>query len=244
MTQNGSTPDFEQAKLDAATIIAIGEECKQAFHGIDDYIDALVLAAICGQPLIVLGPPGTAKSSVVRYFAHALAVSFLRKVLNPDTKREALFGPIDPTGIKERVWKRHWAGVATHLFVFCDEIGKASGQVRDMLLDAMEERQVSEGDEHRDIPLHLFVSASNEPIYEDSEAVWDRFALRCVVDNASDSTDVLAMLECQAKIEQAAPMPVDPDNLPNLRRSCKVISWDKKQTIMSAASNPRYESIC
>lgn len=221
MTHNTPQQPNPQLAIETARKIrAIGDEASECFIDRDDYIKALVLACISGESLIVLGPPGTAKSDLVRYFAKAVGVKFFRKQMAGDIRRDDLFGPIDPVALaKDRVWTRAWAGMATHPFVFLDEIGKTPGAVLNMLLDAMEEREVTAGDEIRKLPLHLYVSATNETIDTTSPATWDRYCLRVIVKHLTDTDSVMQLVTSRDKMEPAV-VDIPIEELTNARLVC------------------------
>lgn len=188
-------PSCEQTALVAARKIAnVGAAARSSFVDRDEAIGVLEIGAACGEHVCVLGPPGTGKSAMTRFFADGLGTRFFRKLLNPDTTRDELVGPIDPTALGLGRWDRCWSGMADAEFCFLDEIGKASSQVINMILDAMEERLVTSGTGDRGIPLHTLVGASNETLGEDLAAAWDRFTLRLVVHRLGESGLVARLL--------------------------------------------------
>lgn len=185
---------FSPVALEGARAIRnLGNQARSAFIQREEAISVVEIALASGEHVIELGPPGTAKSAVVLFFAEGLNVGFFRKLLNPDTTRDELVGPINPVALQQGEWERKWAGLATSQLVFLDEVGKASGPVMNMTLDAMEERRVT-GVTDRGIPLHCLFGATNETLSGDSEAMWDRFALRVVVRGFGDSSSLVSML--------------------------------------------------
>lgn len=213
----------------AAAIERIAMRAKNAFIDREDAIDALAAAIACGEHAIIIGPPGTAKSAIVRYFAAAMERTFFRRVLNPDTARDDLVGPIDPRAIAQGKWDRAWAGLATCDFALLDEVGKASDQVLNMLLDAMEERRVTSGDIDMGIPLHTAVGATNETI-SDVEAVWDRFTVRLWVkgiDNASNFTRMLT-----SDVDDPGSDPITHDELILLRETTQRMAQNPPRPVI------------
>lgn len=198
----------------------IGNSAKVAFIDRDEFVTALELATVSGLHMIVLGPPGTGKSAGVRYFAQAMGVKFFRKLLNPDLPREDLVGPLDPVKLQQGTWDRKWLGIATSPVVFIDEIGKASAQVMNMLLDAMEERKASCADNDIDIPLHTLISASNETIATESPAMWNRFSLRVLVERISRTADFERFLKDSWQVDHPPTVPISEDELIALRKKC------------------------
>ncbi len=186
--------NFTVALDTAQRLHQIGAAARNAFIERDEAIEVLEVALACGEHVFLAGAPGTAKSALVRFFADAMGLRFYRRVLNPDTTREDLVGPISPTALREGRWERVWAGLATADFALLDEIGKASNQVQNMLLDVMEERRVTSGDIDQAIPLHLAVAGTNETLGPDQEAVFDRFTLRCVVHSIHTANSLSRLL--------------------------------------------------
>ena len=166
----------------AAQIAHMAQQAKLAFIDRDAAIQAIALGLVSGEHVILLGPPGTGKTKLAKWFAKATGQSFFKIELNPDTTREDLIGPIDPVALRDGRWDRAWAGLALCSVALVDEVGKASSQVANILLGIMEERTVTSGNLDKPIPLHSLIGASNETIDRTSPAIWDRFALRVVVE--------------------------------------------------------------
>lgn len=203
----------------AHKIKQIADAARGAFVDRDELIEAISYAMLAGEHLVVLGPPGTGKSACVRYFAAAAGLSFFRRVLNPDTMRDDLVGPIDPVGLQQGRWDRVWTGLATCKVAFLDEIGKASGQVANMLLDAMEERKVSSGDVDKDIPLHLVMAASNETV-DESPAIWDRFTIRLVVHRIKRMSSLAHLLKDAWKVDDPPSIEIENAEIEAARAEC------------------------
>jgi MoxR-like ATPase len=203
----------------ARKIKKIADAARGSFVDRDELIEAISYVMLAGELLVVLGPPGTGKSAAVRYFAAAAGLSFFRRVLNPDTMRDDLVGPIDPVGLQQGRWDRAWTGLATCKVAFLDEIGKASGQVANMLLDAMEERKVSSGNVDRDIPLHLVMAASNETV-DESPAIWDRFTVRLVVHRLKRVSSLGHLLKDAWKVQDPPTIKIDDDEIEAARAEC------------------------
>lgn len=241
----------------ARKIRQIGNQARKAFIKRDEAVWLIELCLVSSEHGIMLGPPGTGKSSLIRFFSNATGLGFFRKLLNPDIKREDLVGPISPASIAAGKWDRAWLGLATNPIVFLDEIGKASGQVRNMVLDAMEERVVSSGDTELQIPLQAMFSASNETLDEDSEAVWDRFALRCVVGYITNSTDFISFLtsrgiepvrnevtDAEIKECREACLQMARQNLSEAVKTAMVDLWSGYKTVSSnRVSDRRWERL-
>lgn len=205
----------------AAKISAIRKELQNKFVDREDYLHALSVALVSGEHLLSFGPTGTAKSDVVINLAERLQVPTFRILLNPDTTREDLVGPIDPAALRDGRWERKWAGLATATVAFVDEVGRASSQVQNMLLDAMEERRLSTPYGDRDLDLHVVIGASNSMLDKSVEAVANRFGLWVVVPYLASAGAVTEMLRRTFRTIAGSSNPVSPNELRECRQTCR-----------------------
>jgi len=161
-------------------------------------VEAFILGLVSNEHSFVLGPPGTAKTSVANQLTKGIGGSLWRIVMNPDVTRDSLVGTIDPIAYEQGTWSRKWSSLATCDVAIIDEVWKSAGNIN-ILLDALEERRVREGDEDRPIPLLSAISMSNE-LPEDGErqAIYDRFLIRLHCDYITDLNNFEAMLVSSA----------------------------------------------
>lgn len=160
-----------------------------------DTVRAALVALLARQHLILLGPPGTAKSLLVSALAERIApaggsgLSTFIWLLTRFTTPEELFGPISVQGLKADQYRRITTGKLPEAELgFCDEIFKANSAVLNALLTILNERAFDNGPVRLRVPLISLFGASNElPQGEDLQALWDRFALRQLVEYVSDS---------------------------------------------------------
>lgn len=164
-----------------------------------DVIKLSLLALIAQENLILIGPPGTAKSEVSRRLAQVIKdADYFEYLLTKFTTPEEVFGPLSIKDLKEGVYKRQTAGyIPTSGVVFLDEIFKANSAILNSLLTVLNERVYHNGNEKQQVPLLSLISASNELPIGDEElgALYDRFLFRKFVGYVSeDNVDQLFQL--------------------------------------------------
>eukprot|EP00667_Euglena_gracilis_P001010 EG_transcript_1011 len=155
----------------------------------------LLLAVLCREHLLLLGPPGTAKSALSRQLATLASGRYFERLLTRFTTPEELFGPLSLKALEQDVYRRVIDGyLPTTEFAFLDEIFKANSAILNALLTLLNERAFDDGAFRLPAPLLCTVGASNElPESEELEALYDRFLLRRQVSPVSDD-DVLQLL--------------------------------------------------
>lgn len=168
----------------------------QLNHGLverEDTLKAALLAVLAGQNLILVGPPGTAKSLVARRIAQTLAPEggssdYFEYLLTKFSTPEEIFGPLSIAELKADRVKRNTTGYLPSVRIaFLDEIFKASSSILNALLTILNERIYHNGAEPQHVPLQALIAASNELPHgqEELAALYDRFLVRVFVDYVS-----------------------------------------------------------
>lgn len=164
---------------------AVAEPLKNAFVGRDEVIDLIALAAVAGEHLFLYGPPGTAKSLLVRRFATAVNGRYFEYLLTRFSEPNELFGPIDLVRLREGVVATVTTGMLPEAeFAFLDELFNANSAILNNLLTVLNERTYRRGLETHRLPLVSAFAASNHLPEDDAlQALFDRFLLRVKVDS-------------------------------------------------------------
>lgn len=185
----------------------------------------VLLAALSGQHVLLIGPPGTAKSELARRLHRAFAGAlYFERLLTRFSVPEELFGPLSLAALEEDRYERLTAGyLPTAGIAFLDEVFKANSAILNALLTLLNEREFDNGCERRTVPLICVVGATNEvPQEEGLRAFHDRFLVRVPIAPVSDAG--FARLLRLHTGTLADPAPLQADELRALREAALSVS--------------------
>ena len=152
-------------------------------------VELISLAAIAGEHVLVIGPPGTAKSEAVRRIASSLGGSYFEYLLGRFTEPSEIFGPVSLKRLKDGVVETETGGMLPEADIaFLDEVFLGSTAILNTLLGILNERRFRRGHTSIQCPLRVCVGASNRlPEDETLAAFADRFLVRVFVGPIGDS---------------------------------------------------------
>ncbi|MBQ9739690.1 MAG: MoxR family ATPase [Kiritimatiellae bacterium] len=210
----------------------IREEVGKVIVGQERLIDRLILALITDGHILLEGVPGLAKTLSVNTLAKALGLDFKRISFTPDLLPADVVGTLVYSP-KTGEFTPKKGPVFTNLLL-ADEINRAPAKVQSALLESMQERQVTIGDETYRLPAPFLVLATQNPIEQEGtyplpEAQVDRFMFKCLVETPSKSDErrIMERFAQGAKAPEAETV-ATPEAIASLRDTLKEVYCDEK----------------
>ena len=218
-------------KEESTFVESIFDEVSKVIIGQREMIERLVIGLLCNGHVLLEGVPGLAKTATVQSIASTFSVNFNRIQFTPDLLPADLIGTLiyDP---QRATFYTKKGPIFTNI-VLADEINRAPAKVQSALLEAMQERQVSIGDETHLLDDPFLVLATQNPIEQEGtyplpEAQVDRFMLKVKVDYPTSSEE-LAILRrmTYGDIKPIEPV-ISPPQIVRLRSIVREIYIDEK----------------
>ena len=221
----------EQVKQEAAFINDIMTETRRIIVGQEQMIRRMMIALLSDGHLLIEGVPGLAKTLAVRTLSATIFAQFQRIQFTPDLLPSDLIGTqiYNPTSGEFTARK----GPIFSNIILADEINRAPAKVQSALLESMEERQVTLGEETFYLDDLYMVLATQNPIEQEGtyplpEAQLDRFMLKILIGYPTRAEE-RQIMERMSGEKLKPPLPVaDPDTIINARKIVNQIYVDDK----------------
>lgn len=206
-------------------------EVSKVLVGQEKLMNRLLTALICEGHVLLEGVPGIAKTTVVQTLAKAIGIQFKRISFTPDLLPADVIGTMvyNP---KDGSFSPKKGPVFTNLLL-ADEINRAPAKVQSALLEAMQERRVTLGDDTYSLPSPFMVMATQNPIEQEGtyplpEAQTDRFMFKCIIDlpPREDEKKIMARFTSLNKPEPETVLTAD--ILIELRKVLDLVHCDEK----------------
>lgn len=201
-TQPPAPEEQQKIKNEASWVELLKSEIGQVIVGQKYLVDRLIVGLLANGHVLLEGVPGLAKTLAVKTLSQCLRADFKRIQFTPDLLPADVIGTLIYTPSKGEFTNKK-GPIFTNLLL-ADEINRAPAKVQSALLEGMQERQVTIGDETYPLPQPFLVLATENPIDQEGtyplpEAQMDRFMLKLVVDYP-DRNDELRILNANANV--------------------------------------------
>ncbi|HIN28878.1 TPA: AAA family ATPase, partial [Candidatus Poribacteria bacterium] len=180
-------------KEESTFVEAIFDEVGKVIVGQRYMIERLIIGLLCNGHVLLEGVPGLAKTATIQSIASTFSVNFNRIQFTPDLLPADLIGTLIYNPQQANFYTKK-GPIFTNI-VLADEINRAPAKVQSALLEAMQERQVTIGDETHPLDDPFLVLATQNPIEQEGtyplpEAQVDRFMLKVKVDYPTSSEEL------------------------------------------------------
>jgi len=236
MDRSGEHPAIrdiqEQVRQSSTWVQPLRQQMARVVVGQDQLVDRLMVGLISNGHILLEGVPGLAKTLALRTLASAVGLHFQRMQFTPDMLPADIVGTMIYNPRDGSFSTKH--GPVFSNLILADEINRAPAKVQSALLEAMQERQVTLGDETYRLPDPFLVLATQNPLEQEGtyplpEAQVDRFMLKVIV-NYPNRTEERAILDAMAVTEPSLDVTtvVNCEDIVNARRIVSTIYVDEK----------------
>jgi MoxR-like ATPase len=183
--QPGQSASRELITENSTWITPLREEMARVIVGQKHLLDRLLIALLTNGHVLLEGVPGLAKTLALKTLAQCISVRFKRLQFTPDMLPADIVGTMIYSP-QDGAFRTKQGPIFSNL-VLADEINRAPAKVQSALLEAMQERQVTIGDETYPLPTPFLVLATQNPLEQEGtyplpEAQIDRFMMKVIVD--------------------------------------------------------------
>jgi MoxR-like ATPase len=222
----------EKIEKESAFIELINREMDKAIIGQKYMIDRMIICLLSNGHILLEGVPGLAKTLAIKSLASTIQADFSRLQFTPDLLPADLIGTQIYQVKKDEFTVRKGPLFAN--FVLADEINRAPAKVQSALLEAMQEKQVTIGDETFALPKPFLVLATQNPVEQEGtyplpEAQVDRFMLKVVLDYPKMEEEKLIIRQNISQTEIPTPQKIlSTDDILRARQVVREVYMDEK----------------
>lgn len=221
----------EQISAQSSVLALIQQGIEQRIVGQKHLVDSLLIALLCDGHVLLEGVPGLAKTLAINTLAQVVEAKFSRIQFTPDILPSDVTGTMIYSVKKEEFEVKKGPVFAN--FVLADEINRAPAKVQSALLEAMQERQVTLGDETFRLPEPFLVMATQNPLEQEGtyplpEAQTDRFLLKVIIGYPSKEEEKRIIRQnIGADLPPVRPL-IKKGDIEILQSLCRTIYLDEK----------------
>jgi MoxR-like ATPase len=233
------------AAVDATPLRLVEAEIGKVLVGQRDLVRRLLVALLCDGHVLLEGLPGLAKTTVVKALAAAISASFKRIQFTPDLLPADIIG----SRMYEHGTFTTRLGPIVAQIVLADEINRAPAKVQAALLEAMQERQITIGDESHRLPSPFLVLATQNPIEQEGtyplpEAQTDRFLLKVRVGYPSAAEEKVVLERALLRLQPTVTPVLSLEALAAAREAVAAVHLDERLrdycvTLVRATRDPK-----
>ena len=221
----------ERIQKESSFVDLLLMEIGKVIVGQKNLVERMIIGLLSNGHLLLEGVPGLAKTLAINTLANAIEAKFNRIQFTPDLLPADLIGTMIYNQKKEEFTVRK--GPIFSNFILADEINRAPAKVQSALLEAMQERQVSIGENSFKLPEPFLVLATQNPIEQEGtyplpEAQVDRFMLKVIVKYPSREDEVHILRQNIAKEFPVSKPVISPQDIINARNLVKEVYMDEK----------------
>lgn len=212
-------------------ITRLKNEVAKVVIGHEEMIDAIIIALLCDGHILLESVPGLAKTTTIKTFASALDLNFKRVQFTPDLLPSDILGT-EIYNQKTNEFYLKKGAVFTNLLL-ADEINRAPAKVQSALLEVMQEKQVTIGENSFEIKSPFLVLATQNPIehlgaYALPEAQLDRFMLKIIVGYNSKEEELLIAKKISSHTSSTICKVLSTDELSSIKQDMQTVHIDNE----------------
>ena len=221
----------DRIQRESAFVDILTMEMNKVIVGQKQLVENLLIGLLANGHILLEGVPGLAKTLAINTLASAVDAKFNRIQFTPDLLPADLIGTMIYSQKSESFQIKKGPVFAN--FVLADEINRSPAKVQSALLEAMQERQVTIGEETFKLPEPFLVMATQNPIEQEGtyplpEAQLDRFMLKVVVSYPKKEEErLIVRMNNQGEFPKASPV-LKPEDIVRARQLVREVYMDEK----------------